>query len=125
MSILAIRCNSNLRVSCLQTPPPLRTAVQESRVELVLQHLFNCQRQNKKNKIYANVTGTRLTPAIHRRHSSRFFSERRRGGGLYLIFCKTGLICRCGKTRNIANQPVLHHCCKTRCTFLVANFTVP
>ena len=83
MSILAIRCNSNLRVSCLQTPPPLRTAVQESRVELVLQHLFNCQRQNKnKNnlcKCYRNTvntgdTQTSLFPIF-------FWGEQGGGGG--------------------------------------------
>ena len=61
MSILAIRCNSNLRVACVQTPPPLRKnnncvrVVQESRVELVFRHLSKCQRQNKKIIIYANV----------------------------------------------------------------------
>ena len=107
--------------------PQNRCTRVQSRVSLTTP--FQLSEAKQKKIIYANVTGTRLTPAIHRRHSSRFFSEGSRGGkgggGLYLIFCKTGLICRCGKTRNIVNQPVLHHCCKTRCTFLVANFTVP
>ena len=62
MSFLAIRCNSNLRVACVQTPPPLRhknndcvRAVQDSRVVVVFQHLFNFQRENKKRIIHANV----------------------------------------------------------------------
>ena len=73
-------------------------------------------------------TGTRLTMTIHRRHSFRFFSERRGGGGgslhrlpASLIFARKVWFVG-GKTHNIAIQLVLR---KTRCTFLVAHFTVP
>ena len=61
--------------------------LQESRVVLVCQHLFNRQRKNNNKKYFTQMyTGTRLTTVIFRRLSPRFFTERRGASVHRLIF---------------------------------------
>ena len=124
----------SIRVACVQTPPPLRKnnncvrVVQESRVVLVFQLLFSCQRENKNNN--------NLCKCIPEHDLRRTFTDvtlpdffRGVGGRLYTGYLRAWFVARQvwfvgGKMRDIAIRLVLHQCCKTRCTSLVAYLEV-
>ena len=87
--------------------------LQESRVVLVCQHLFNRQRKNNNKKYFMQMyTGTRLTTLIFRRLSPRFFTERRGASVHWLIFgCHLPLL---QNYSYLANINMAFHCGKAQ-----------